>query len=205
MTVAVRRISNGVAQPGQLSEKRPVAGYLRSATELEGDALRKQLEAIVRYAREHDMQLLRIYCDECSSGLRIDGRTGLQQMFRDIESGDGDFDALLLLDPSRWGRFHVPDHSACLEYACGTTGIEVHYCAEGSSDDETPISTIVKSIKRVMAREYARELTTPRQRRAVLERRIAADGDGNTANSSAEQDGVSDDAAGAGPARPPSE
>ena len=105
MTVAVRRNSNGVAETGQLSPKRPVAGYLRSATEPEGDALRIQLEAVVRYARDHDMQLIRIYCDECRSALRVDGRTALQQMFRDIESGDGDFDAILLLDSSRWGRF----------------------------------------------------------------------------------------------------
>ena len=206
MTVADRRISNGVAQPGQLSPKRPVAGYLRSATQLEGESLRKQLEAIVRYARDHDMQLIRVYCDECGSGLRRDGRSGLQQMFRDIESGAGDFDAVLLLDPSRWSRFQEPDQSACLEYACGTAGIEVHYCAEGLFDDQTPISTIVKSIKRAMAREYARELTNPKQRRAgLLERRIAAGEDGNAASNSAGQNGVSDDAAGAADPRPASE
>ena len=153
-----------VTQPGQLSPKRAVAGYLRSATQLEGDSLRKQLEAIIPYARDHDMQLIRVYCDECGSGLRRGGRSGLQQMFRDIESGAGDFDAVLLLDPSRWGRFQDPDQGACLEYACGTAGIEVHYCAEGLFDDQTPISTIVKSIKRTMAREYARELTNPKQR-----------------------------------------
>ena len=122
---------NTVAPPGGLSRKRPVAGYLRSATELEGESLRKQFEAIVRYARDHGMQLIRVYCDECGSGLRTDGRSGVGQMLRDIESGDSDFGALLLLDPSRWGRFHISDESACLEYARGATGIEIHYCAEG--------------------------------------------------------------------------
>ena len=117
-----------------------MAGYLRSATQLEADSLRKQLEAIVRYARDRGMQLIRIYCDECSSGLRIDVPSALRQMLRDIESGAGDFDATLLLDPGRWGRFHTPDQSACLEYACRESGIEVHYCARGLDKDQAPVS-----------------------------------------------------------------
>lgn len=155
-----------VAPPAELSRKRPVAAYLRSATQLEGDLLRKQLEAIVPYARDHGMQLIRVYCDECGSGLRSGGRSGLRQMFRDIESGARDFDAILLLDPSRWGRFHIPDESACLEYACRATGIEVHHCAEESGGDETPLSSIIKALKRHIADEYERE-TVARGRRAA--------------------------------------
>ena len=163
---------NTVSPPGRLSRKRPVAGYLRSATELEGESLSKQLEAIVRHARDHGMQLIRVYCDECGSGLRIDGRSGAEQMLRDIESGDGDFDAILLLDPSRWRRFHVPDESACLEYACRATGIEVHYCAEGWGGDETPFSGIAKTLKRRMADEHGREAVARGRHDAQ-----AADGD----------------------------
>ena len=146
-----------VEPPGGLSRKRPAAAYLRSATELEGDSLRKQLEAIVLYARDHGMQLIRVYCDECGSGLRNGGRSALQQMFRDIESGARDFDALLMLDRSRWGRFQDPDQSACLDFHCRKTGIEVHYCAEVSGGDESPVSSITKALKRHMADEYERE------------------------------------------------
>ncbi len=159
------------APSGELSRKRPVAAYLRSATELEGESLRKQLEAIVRYARDHGMQLIRVYCDECGSGLRIGGRSGLQQMFRDIERGARDFDALLMLDPSRWGRFQDPDHGACLEFACGKAAIEVHYCAEEIAADEPPLSRVIKALKRHMADEYRRE-AADRGHRAVR----AADG-----------------------------
>ena len=151
------------APPGGPSQKRPVAAYLRSATQLEGDPLRKQLEAIVPYARDHGMQLIRVYCDECGSGLRNGGRSGLQQMFRDIESGPRDFDALLMLDRSRWGRFQNPDRGACLEFDCKKAGIEVHYCAEEPADGEIDWSAITKKLKRVMANEYERELAA-RQR-----------------------------------------
>ena len=126
------------ARPGQLTPKRPVAGYLRSATQFEGDTLREQLEAIVRFARDRGMQLIRIYCDECGSDPTTDGRSALEQMLRDIEIGAGDFDAVLLLDPSRCGRFQEPDQAACLEFACRRARIDVHYCAEGFDKDETP-------------------------------------------------------------------
>ena len=146
------------APPGGLSRKRPVAAYLRSATQLEGDQLREQLEAIVPYARDHDMQLIRVYCDECGSGLRNGGRSALQQMFRDIESGARDFDALLMLDRSRWGRFQNPDRGACLEFDCKKAGIEVHYCAEEPADDEIDWPAVTKMLKRHMANVYEREL-----------------------------------------------
>ena len=154
------------ARPGQLAPKRPVAGYLRSATQLEGDKLREQLEAIVRYARHRNMQLIRIYCDECGSGLTTDGRSALQQMLCDIKIGAGDFDAVLLLDPSRWGRFHTPDQTACLEYACRRARIDVHYCADGFDEDEAPLSSVTKSLKRHMADDYERQ-SAARKRHAA--------------------------------------
>ena len=163
MTVAARRIPNGVAQSAHLAPERPVAGYLRSATELEGDSLRKQLEAVLRYARDRGMQLVRIYCDECRSGLRIDDRPGLRQLFRDIECGAGGFRAVLLLDPSRWRRSPDPEHGLVLEDRCRKFGIEVHYCAEWLDDDKTLESAVVHGLRRYMAKQRARILAARRR------------------------------------------
>lgn len=170
-----------VAWPGRLASKRPVAGYLRSATQFEGDTLHEQLEAIVRFARDRDMQLIRIYCDECRSGLTTDGRSALQQMLRDLEIGAGDFDVVLLPDPSRWGRFHTPDQTACLEFACRRARIDVHYCAEGFSEDEPPLSGISKSLKRHMANECGRESAAHKHHPAGAATRDAAAPSGGAA------------------------
>ena len=155
MAVAAQQIPKGAAQTGRLSPPRPVAGYLRSATELEGDSLRKQLEAVLRYARDRDMQLIRIYCDECGSGLRIDNRPGLRQLLRDIDGGAREFGAVLLLDPSRWSRALNPDHGPYLEDRGREAGIRVHYCAEGLAGEEAPYFGIDKSLKRARARDNA--------------------------------------------------
>ena len=202
ISVALDPNPRTAARPGRLAPKRPVAGYLRSATQLEGDTLHEQLDAIVRFARDRDMQLIRIYCDECGRGLWVDDRTGLPQMFCDIESGSGEFDAVLLLDPSRWGRFQDPDQCACLEYACGTAGIEVHYCAEDLFDDDTPTSTIVKAIKRSMVGEYSRELSDAVWRRAgPSKKRIAAGKVKNAVSCPAGRNGVPHDSSGGGDPR----
>jgi DNA invertase Pin-like site-specific DNA recombinase len=59
---------------------------------------------------------------------------------------------------SRWGRFQDADESAYYEYICRRAGIQVAYCAEQFENDGSPVSTIVKGVKRAMAGEYSREL-----------------------------------------------
>src|SRR5207237_2509801 len=52
------------------------------------------------------------------------------------------------------------DESADYEYLCKRAGIEVHYCAEQFENDGGTASAIFKSVKRAMAGEYSRELST---------------------------------------------
>jgi DNA invertase Pin-like site-specific DNA recombinase len=90
----------------------------------------------------------------------MEGRDALGQMLRDVQEGRAEFSIILVYDVSRWGRFQNPDESAFYEYACQQAGVFVHYCAEQFSNDGSPVSTIIKSIKRTMAGEYSRELST---------------------------------------------
>ena len=105
------------------------------------------------------MIIVRTYTDAGKSGLRIDGRDALKELIRDVENGQADFSAILVYDVSRWGRFQDADESAYYEYICRRAKIAVHYCAEQFENDGSPISTIVKGVKRAMAGEYSRELS----------------------------------------------
>ena len=49
---------------------------------------------------------------------------------------------------------------AYYEYICRRADIQVAYCAEQFENDGSPVSTIVKGVKRAMAGEYSRELST---------------------------------------------
>jgi DNA invertase Pin-like site-specific DNA recombinase len=105
------------------------------------------------------MSIVRTYTDAGKSGLRIDGRDALKQLTHDVETGEADFSVIAVYDVSRWGRFQDADESAYYEYICRRAKIEVHYCAEQFENDGSPISTIVKGVKRAMAGEYTRELS----------------------------------------------
>ncbi len=136
------------------------AQYVRMSTDHQRYSTENQAEAIQQYADAHGMEIVRTYADEGKSGLSIGGRGGLQQLIGDVEEHNTDFQVLLVYDVSRWGRFQDSDEAAFYEYLCRRAGLQVVYCAEPFDNDGTPIATIVKSVKRAMAGEYSRELST---------------------------------------------
>jgi len=133
--------------------------YVRMSTEHQQYSTENQSEAIRSYAERHQMDIVQTYSDAGKSGLQISGRPALKQLIEDVESGEKKFEAILVFDISRWGRFQDADESAYYEYICRRSGISLHYCAEQFDNDGSPVSTIVKSVKRAMAGEYSRELS----------------------------------------------
>lgn len=135
------------------------AQYVRMSTEHQQYSTENQADKIREYAAQRNVEIVRTYADEGKSGLRIDGRQALQQLIKDVESDSVDFQLILVYDVSRWGRFQDADESAYYEYICRRAGIQVAYCAEQFENDGSPVSTIVKGVKRAMAGEYSRELS----------------------------------------------
>lgn len=142
-----------------LRERTPAAVYARMSTEHQQYSTENQCDVIQEYAERHSMEIVRVYTDEGKSGLRIDGRDSLKSLIDDVKSPSRDFEVILVYDVSRWGRFQDADESAYYEYVCRRAGVEVHYCAEQFTNDGSPVSTIVKGVKRAMAGEYSRELS----------------------------------------------
>ena len=118
-----------------------------------------QLDVIRTYATARGLQILRVFEDSGRSGLRLDGREALQTLMAEVQSGRADFNALLVYDVSRWGRFQDADEGAYHEHVCSRAGIRVHYCGEQFENDGSIGSNLLKTVKRVMAGEYSRELS----------------------------------------------
>lgn len=133
--------------------------YVRMSTEHQQYSTENQAAKIREYAAQRGIEVLRTYTDAGKSGLNMEGRKSLQQLLKDVESGSADFTLILVYDVSRWGRFQDADESAYYEYRCRRAGIQVVYCAEQFENDGSPVSTIVKGVKRAMAGEYSRELS----------------------------------------------
>jgi DNA invertase Pin-like site-specific DNA recombinase len=129
------------------------------STEHQKYSTSNQADVIAKYAAARGFTICRTYADDGKSGLRVEGRDALQQLIADVQSGDADFEAILVYDVSRWGRFQNADESAHYEFICKEAGIAVHYCAEQFSNDGSLSATLIKSLKRAMAGEYSRELS----------------------------------------------
>jgi DNA invertase Pin-like site-specific DNA recombinase len=134
--------------------------YVRMSTEHQQYSTSNQMDVVREYAKRRGFEIVKIYSDEGKSGLNIQGRDSLAQMIKDVQSGGINFSAILVYDVSRWGRFQDADESAYYEYICRRAGVSVHYCAEQFENDGSPMSSVMKTMKRTMAGEYSRELST---------------------------------------------
>lgn len=135
------------------------ASYVRMSTDHQRYSTENQADAIEAYAVRQGMEIVHRYMDEGKSGLSTDGRVGFERLMADVSDGTADFEAIIVYDVSRWGRFQDADESASYEYLCRKQGIDVFYCAEQFENDGSPVATIVKNVKRAMAAEYSRELS----------------------------------------------
>ena len=155
-----QRAARSQAAEEGVSKKVRAVEYVRMSTDHQKFSTENQSEVIRKYAELNGFEIVQTYSDSGKSGLSIEGRDALKRLISDVESGDAEFEAILVYDISRWGRFQDADESAYYEYICRRQGISTHYCAEQFENDGSPVSTIVKSVKRAMAGEYSRELST---------------------------------------------
>ena len=136
------------------------AQYVRMSTDHQKYSIENQAAAIAAYAAHRNIAIVRTYADHGRSGVRIDGREELQRLIKDVRNRQTDFTLILVYDISRWGRFQDADEAAYYEFLCKEAGIRVLYCAEQFENDGSLVSAILKNMKRVMAGEYSRDLST---------------------------------------------
>jgi DNA invertase Pin-like site-specific DNA recombinase len=159
--VPVRRRAAGHPQAGKddASVSEPAVAYVRMSTDHQKYSTENQLDVIRRYATARGLKIIRVFEDSGRSGLRLDGREALQRLMAEVQSAHADFSAILVYDVSRWGRFQDADEGAYHEHVCSRAGIRVHYCGEQFENDGSIGSNLLKTVKRVMAGEYSRELS----------------------------------------------
>jgi hypothetical protein len=123
-------------------------------------------------------EIVETFADEGVSGLELGRREGLRRLIERVTSGAAQSSAILVFDVSRWGRFQNPDEGAYYEFLCARAGIPVLYTCDRTLNDGSLTATLLKSIKRVMAAEYSRELSGRQtaSKRALCHRGLWAGG-----------------------------
>jgi len=150
-----------------------VAEYIRMSTDQQTYSPANQSAAISAFAAARGMHIVQRYFDGGRSGVGVARRDALQQLLADVSGGHADFEAVLVYDVSRWGRFQNADEAAYYEFICTRAGIPVIYVAEAFTGDSSPFSSVMKGLKRVMAAEFSRELSV---KVAAGHRRLVGEG-----------------------------
>lgn len=150
-----------------------VAEYVRMSTDQQTYSPANQSAAISAFAAARGMRIVRRYFDGGRSGIGVARRDALQRLLADVSGGEADYEAVLVYDVSRWGRFQDADEAAYYEFICTRAGIPVIYVAEAFTDDRSPFSSVMKGLKRVMAAEFSRELSV---KVAAGHRRLVGEG-----------------------------
>lgn len=137
----------------------PAVQYVRASTGLQSCSVEQQALANAAYAALRGFDILDTYSDGGVSGLTLRARPALQRLLADALSSTRRFQAILVYDVSRWGRFQDIDEGAHYEFLCRQAGVAVHYCAEPFENAGSPEANLIKQVKRAMAAEYSRALS----------------------------------------------
>lgn len=108
----------------------PAAQYVRMSDEQQVHSIENQKVAIQEYAAARGFKIVKTYADSNKSGVEAKRRTALQALLKDVVGGNAMYQAILVYDVSRWGRFPNNDEAAYYEFLCQSSGIPLHYCAE---------------------------------------------------------------------------
>ena len=135
-----------------------VAYYRHSAEDRQENSIPIQREQIRNFAKEHGIEIVDEFQDAGKSGLSTEGRDGFNNMLEKVVS-DQDFQYVLALDVSRWGRFQDVDMSGHYRSLCRQYGKEVVYTSMGFSGLDDPMRYLLLSVEGFRAAAYSRELS----------------------------------------------
>src|ERR1043165_2881848 len=88
------------------------AYYRHSARDRQENSVAIQQELVQKWAGENGVEIIHEFADRGKSGLTAEGRDGFNDMMENWVRKRSDFEFVLCLDVSRWGRFQDIDLSA---------------------------------------------------------------------------------------------
>lgn len=138
---------------------RAVAYYRHSAQDRQENSIPIQQDQVRAWAKEHGVEIIREFCDAGRSGLNSEGRPAFTEMMDEWIAKRDDFEYVLCLDVSRWGRFQDIDLSAQFSAICKKNKKQVIYTTIGKPKENDPLYPVYVQFERFRAAQYSRELS----------------------------------------------
>lgn len=138
---------------------RAVAYYRHSAQDRQENSVAIQQEQVRQWARENGVDIVQEFADPGKSGLTAEGRDGFNDMMENWVKVRTDFEFVICLDVSRWGRFQDIDLSATYSAECKRHGKQVIYTTLGKPKPNDQLYQVYVQFERFRAAQYSKELS----------------------------------------------
>jgi len=140
--------------------RRAVAYYRHSAQDRQENSVEIQQDQVRKFAEENGIEIIKEFADRGKSGLSAEGRDSFNEMLHEyVVGGKAEFEFVLVLDVSRWGRFQETDLSAYYTGLCLQHGKQVVFTTIGFPKENDLLHGLHLSIERYRAASYSRELS----------------------------------------------
>lgn len=136
-----------------------VAYYRHSAQDRQEYSIPIQREQVRKFAREHGIEIIKEFPDYGKSGLSSKGRDKFLEMLEHVAEGPEEFDYVLALDMSRWGRFQDLVLSPYYIGLCQQYGKKVIFTDIGIPKEDDLVHFLRLNIESYRAATYSRELS----------------------------------------------
>ena len=138
---------------------RAIAYYRHSAQDRQENSVAIQQEQVQQWARENNVIIVKEFADRGKSGLTAEGRDAFNDMMENWVKKRNDFQYVICLDVSRWGRFQDIDLSATYSADCKRHGKQVIYTTLGKPKENDQLYQVHVHFERYRAAQYSKELS----------------------------------------------
>jgi len=143
-----------------IAGSKAVAYYRHSAEDRQEYSIPIQQGQVRKFAEEHGIEIIREFADYGKSGLSTKGRDEFTRMLELVADRNAEFDYVLVLDVTRWGRFQNLTMPIYFMGVCQQYGRKVVFTAFGNIPKEDDLGHHVRlSLEGFMAARYSRELS----------------------------------------------
>jgi len=136
-----------------------VAYYRHSAQDRQEYSIPIQSQQVRKFAAEHGIEIIKEFKDYGVSGLSSKGRDQFLEMLQYVAEGPEEFDYVLVLDMSRWGRFQDLVLSPYYIGLCQQYGKKVIFTDIGIPKEDDLVHFLRLNVESYRAATYSKELS----------------------------------------------
>ncbi len=133
--------------------------YIRMSTDLQVESPENQMHTIQEFADSNDIEIVKVYSDLGVSGMKAEGRDQFQAMLDDVESARNEYNIVLYLDDSRWGRFIDSGEAEYYRMRLKLRGVLCQACDKPLTMAATFADRLMTMVKDESASDYCRQLS----------------------------------------------